>query len=202
MTADHGEGLGNHDWAYHGKHIFNEQLRVPLIVRFPDRRRAGKVDESIVELTDLAPTLFEMAEGSAYKGSEPMMGQSLLPRLSGTNAAPSKRWAFAQRETHLARNVEQMKAWERAYWEAGDTYAIQDESFKYIFRTEGADQFFDLRQDPYETSNRIAEHADLKEKYRKRLLETLNVLQRTAGPAAKTMDPSALERLKDLGYIQ
>lgn len=57
ITADHGEGLNQHDWPQHGR-IWNEQLHVPLLIRFPQRLAtpAQRVAQ-LVSLVDLIPTL-------------------------------------------------------------------------------------------------------------------------------------------------
>ena len=44
VTADHGEGLGDHQEKEHGLFVYNETIRVPLIVKLPDGRRGGTRD--------------------------------------------------------------------------------------------------------------------------------------------------------------
>ena len=57
LTADHGEALGEHGEASHGLFVYNATLRVPLIVRFPDRRHAGQRISTPVSLVDVLPSL-------------------------------------------------------------------------------------------------------------------------------------------------
>jgi arylsulfatase A-like enzyme len=57
VTADHGEALLEHGEASHGLFAYEATLRVPLIVRFPDRRHAGTVVAAPVSLVDLMPSL-------------------------------------------------------------------------------------------------------------------------------------------------
>ena len=59
--ADHGEGLGNHGWWGHGKHIYNEQVRVPLIIQWPDGRFAGSTVDDVVEINDIMPSILVAA---------------------------------------------------------------------------------------------------------------------------------------------
>lgn len=60
FTSDHGDGLPRAKrWLY------DSGLRVPLIVRWPDRRDAGTVNSELVSLVDLAPTLLALAGVSA-----------------------------------------------------------------------------------------------------------------------------------------
>ena len=59
VTSDHGEGLGQHGRIGHGE-IFNEQLFVPLMMKFPDSLGfAASRIERMVSLTDVVPTLVE-----------------------------------------------------------------------------------------------------------------------------------------------
>jgi arylsulfatase A-like enzyme len=41
ITSDHGESFGEHDYFSHGAHLYEDNVRVPLLVRWPDRRGAG-----------------------------------------------------------------------------------------------------------------------------------------------------------------
>jgi arylsulfatase A-like enzyme len=55
VTADHGEEFGEHGGRYHGTTVYEEQVRVPLVVSAPGRVRTGRIAEP-VQLVDLLPT--------------------------------------------------------------------------------------------------------------------------------------------------
>lgn len=55
VTADHGESFGEGGHWLHNACLCEEQVRVPLLVRYPDGRRAGSDDDSPVQLTDVLP---------------------------------------------------------------------------------------------------------------------------------------------------
>jgi arylsulfatase A-like enzyme len=57
LTADHGEGLGQHGELSHGLFVYNSTLHVPLLVRFPDGRYGGESRRARVGLADLMPSL-------------------------------------------------------------------------------------------------------------------------------------------------
>ncbi len=80
VTSDHGEGLGDHGAMSHGSTPYQSVARVPLIMRLPDGRCAGQTVAQPVALTDLMPTLLEIAGVEAPRG---IAGQSLLPLLEG-----------------------------------------------------------------------------------------------------------------------
>jgi hypothetical protein len=57
LTADHGEGLGEHGELSHGHLVYDSTLHVPLLVRFPDRAHAGTSISQPVSVIDLFPSL-------------------------------------------------------------------------------------------------------------------------------------------------
>ncbi len=56
VTTDHGDGLPRMK-----RTLYDSGLQVPLMVRFPDERRAGEVDTRLVSFVDLAPTILDWA---------------------------------------------------------------------------------------------------------------------------------------------
>ena len=80
FTSDHGELLGDHGIYVKGPFLYDPAIRVPLIVRWPERFPAGRRVDSLVELSDLAPTLLDAAGLSREPG---MQTESLLPVLTG-----------------------------------------------------------------------------------------------------------------------
>ncbi|MDA8018195.1 MAG: sulfatase [Thermoanaerobaculia bacterium] len=79
VTSDHGEELFEHGLFGHKRQLFDESIRIPLIVWGPGRVAAGRRLRQPVRIIDVAPTLIELA------GAEPLpsvMGRSLIPSLS------------------------------------------------------------------------------------------------------------------------
>jgi arylsulfatase A-like enzyme len=77
--SDHGEMLGDHGLIYKGCRFYEGLVRVPLIVSWPDGLAQGQVIDSLVELTDVAPTLREIAGLEQCGFAE---GRSLVPSLT------------------------------------------------------------------------------------------------------------------------
>ena len=61
FMSDHGEMLGDHGLTAKGCRFYEGAVRVPLIVSWPGRFRQGLIADGLAELTDLAPTLAELA---------------------------------------------------------------------------------------------------------------------------------------------
>jgi len=78
IMADHGEAFGEHGTRRHAVSLYDELLRVPLIVRLPSGE--GRVVNDPVSLIDLAPTILDLM-GVATPGR--YMGQSLTGYLRG-----------------------------------------------------------------------------------------------------------------------
>lgn len=61
LAADHGEEFAEHGGFGHGHSLFEEQVHVPLLIKFPGGREAGTQVEPRVSLVDIAPTILEVA---------------------------------------------------------------------------------------------------------------------------------------------
>ena len=93
LVGDNGFHLGEHDGMWRKDTLFEEALRVPLIVAAPGLARPGAVVRAPVELLDVYPTIVELAGLEAPSGLD---GQSLVPLLEnpdgpGRGAAVSYR---------------------------------------------------------------------------------------------------------------
>ena len=74
FTSDHGESMMEHEkWFTHGYHVYDEILRVPLMIRYPGRNRGARVPKR-VSLVDLAPTVLDL---TGVELETPMRGQVL-----------------------------------------------------------------------------------------------------------------------------
>jgi arylsulfatase A-like enzyme len=83
IHADHGEAWGEHKVFFHGQDLFDEQLRVPLIIVVPGQK-PQVIDEPVM-LVDVAPTVLDLV-GAPIPAN--MRGRSLMPRIAGGKAAP------------------------------------------------------------------------------------------------------------------
>ena len=78
LAGDHGEGLGEEgEWFNHGDCLYDHDLNVPLVLRWPGVLPAGRVVPTPVELTDVVPTVAD------YLGFELGTGVSLRPAIDG-----------------------------------------------------------------------------------------------------------------------
>ena len=78
VTGDHGEAFGEHGVTSHGKVPHDEQIRVPLIMKFPFSRFTGEVS-SIVQHIDIVPTVLDWLK--IPKDTMLIQGRSILPTV-------------------------------------------------------------------------------------------------------------------------
>jgi arylsulfatase A-like enzyme len=79
LTSDQGFYLGDHGF-FDKRFIYEESLRMPFMVKYPERIKAGSVNEDIITNIDFAPTLLELAGIST---TQKMQGTSFVPVLDG-----------------------------------------------------------------------------------------------------------------------
>ncbi|MCB0106678.1 MAG: sulfatase-like hydrolase/transferase, partial [Caldilineaceae bacterium] len=88
FMSDHGETLGDHGLIQKGCRFYEGLVRVPLIWSWPGHFPAGVRSDALVELTDIAPTLMELA-GELVP--DHIQGRSLLPILTGEQSPDQHR---------------------------------------------------------------------------------------------------------------
>ena len=79
VTSDQGFYLGDHGF-FDKRFIYEESLRMPFMVKYPGKIKAGSVNEDIITNIDFAPTLLELAGIST---TQKMQGTSFVPVLEG-----------------------------------------------------------------------------------------------------------------------
>ncbi len=82
-SSDQGFYIGDHGW-YDKRWMYDESLKMPLIVKWPGVAKAGTYNEDLVQNLDYAETFLEMA-GAAIPSD--MQGASLVPLLKGEQPA-------------------------------------------------------------------------------------------------------------------
>ncbi len=195
ITADHGEGLGNHGLMGHGRYLYEEQLRVPLILYPGDPATPGTRVAPMVRTVDLYPTLVELAGLEAPELSQEMEGVSLVRLLEAPEALLPIDYVYAQR-----RPSDDGRA--QRGWEEGLVIAAQNLDEKYIYYETRPDEYFDLTIDPDERVNLIGERPIEAEALRRWLLEKYSQMRAARPDEEQVIEPEFLEELRALGYVE
>lgn len=197
ITGDHGEGLGNHNWFMHGKHIYRELIHIPLIFYFREKR-IRKKESAVVEHTNILPTILEILKIKKYKKENRLNGVSMLPLILGQVKKYNKRFSFAQREKYKFRKMKKIPDY--LIYEKGDKFSVIDDRFHFIYNiTTGREEFFDIRKDPYEILNLSSTIQSEKGKYKAQLLKTIKNLKKKR--KTKKATAKEIEKIKSLGYV-
>ncbi len=203
ITADHGEGLGQHDYLIHSKMLYQEQLHVPLIFFFTDSKIKPIRIKNIVENFDIFSTVLDVLKIDAENElKKEIQSVSLWKTIRGLKEKEIKQFAFSEREKYPEKDPSPIKLPEsKRIWEKGDKYSIQDDNYKYILRTDFQDEFYNLKIDPHEKTNLIDKNSNQTKTFREMILRYLKLFQRYANKKARLVDPKIRKKLKSLGYI-
>ncbi|MCI8517925.1 MAG: sulfatase-like hydrolase/transferase [Hungatella sp.] len=169
--SDHGDYTGDYGLAEKAQNCFEDCLtRVPFLIKPPrDQGISPGIRDGLVELVDFYATAMDYA---GVTPSHTQFGRSLRPAVSDP-ACELRRYAFCEGgrlpgeehcdEYHGERG--QVAGTNSEYWpkqiSQKDDFAhakgimIRDQRYKYISRTLGSDELYDLLEDPGETHNRI-----------------------------------------------
>ncbi|MDP6963908.1 MAG: sulfatase, partial [Planctomycetota bacterium] len=150
ITADHGELFGEHNHYGHGRDLYEDAVRAPLIFRHPSLD--ARVIDSYVGLVDFSPTVLELLE---LDGMHEVSGKSLAKLVLGEENSVS-RPLFMQRRIF---NDESVKALldKTGVNVAGPQWAIIDGGYKLTVAPEANEEsLFNLHEDPQELNDLTA----------------------------------------------
>lgn len=158
-TSDHGDMCGGHRMLDKHYVLYDDVVKVPLIVRWP-----GVIDENtsceqfVYNMLDLPPTLLEAA---GLQAPDFMQGRSLLPLFRNEISEPWREYVMSTfNGQQFGLYIQRM---------------LRTKHWKYIWNPTDVDELYDLTCDPEELHNRIHDPnlADLIKDFRKNLYEEL-----------------------------
>jgi arylsulfatase A-like enzyme len=136
FVSDHGDLIGAHRLWDKGPMMYEEQVHIPLVVRWPGNVIAGQSRDEMVSLIDLMPTLVEMTGLSLPR---PVDGQSVAPMLRG-EAVPS--WPD---DVYIQYSGEGISLY--------SIRAVRSRRYKYVYYPYDRDELYDAQTDPWEMQN-------------------------------------------------
>ena len=142
VTGDHGEFFGEHQYIDHSVAIYEEGVRVPLVVKYPKGAHAGEVKTERVSNMDVFATVLDAA-------GVPM------PRVS---AQPLDRTSHPVILENYESGLQAKRYQKRA---RRSLTAIYSGSYKYTKATNGQNELYDLSTDPGEGRNLVREKPDV-----------------------------------------
>jgi arylsulfatase A-like enzyme len=150
VSADHGEGFGEHGFYLHAHHFWEEVIHVPLIARAP--KLAAGNSKRLVDATDVAATI--VALGGAK--STGLTGVSLLETAAAPKHVISEYNEFGIKRQAIMDGRWKV-IWQRPADEAEYMREVKDKKFfPSVSFTEDVVHVFDLAADPLEKNNLAA----------------------------------------------
>jgi len=176
-TTDHGEFMGGHGCIFKAMMMYDDLMRVPLIVRFPGVVPKGKASRALASSVDLMPTLLDVA---GVKVPETVQGRSLRPVLTGRTDKHHEAvfTSFAQPNIQMR--------------------MVRTDRYKYSYnwRPRQANELFDMHEDPLEMKNLAGKGAmrPIEERLRRRVFAFMDGIKdpwRDVARSAAKMPPLA-----------
>ncbi|TDI35148.1 MAG: hypothetical protein E2P03_01770 [Acidobacteria bacterium] len=181
FASDHGEEFWEHGLVEHGHTLYEEQVHVPLLVKFPAGRHAGRVFEHPVSLLDIVPTIADELDQPLPAGL-PVRGLSLSALLD--ESVLEARSLYFEGTIHFR----ELKAALQWPWKL-----IHDPADEH-------DMLFNLEDDPAERFDRSRAESERVQALSGFIRPFVEAEQARSKP--ESMDPDLRRRLKALGYLQ
>lgn len=190
LTSDHGEYFGEHYLAAHSKDVYQEVLRVPLLIRAP-RQQAGRLVERLTVSNDV-PGLI----ASEFPKDARARLLALFPKLPGNHVVVAENYYTRQKDLFHP-------LWGHRFQR--ERRAVFEWPYKLIISSDDQHELYDLEADPSESNNLLERRPQIAE----RLATSLRAYedargrrepQRRSGPAQ--IDGALLNNLKALGYVE
>ena len=186
FTADHGEEFFEHGGWWHGTTLYDEQIHIPLIIKYPKGHSGGTVSGEIVRTLDIAPTILDY------------MGTQVSPAMQGTSLL---------KEYHL-RSPQDQRVFSEENHENNVLQSVRSDNWKFIIANQNnprglaPQELYNIAEDPDEKNNRAAAKRELTEQMES---EVNNYLGFARGQSAQekvgTIDQTTEDRLRALGYV-
>jgi len=147
-SSDQGFYLGDHGW-YDKRWMYEESLKMPLIIKWPGVAKPGSVDQHMVQNLDYAETFLEIA---GAKIPDDMQGTSLVPLLKGESPNDWRKSIYYHYYEFPSVHM------------VARHYGIRTQRYKLIYFYQMDEwEFYDLQTDPDELKNQFtnAEYAEI-----------------------------------------
>jgi arylsulfatase A-like enzyme len=143
FAADHGEELHDHGGGGHGHTLFQELVRVPLLVKLPANAHAGRRVETSVSLIDVVPTILGLL---GVKQPDGLDGIDLLPLVRSEPALTREQPLYMHLDVERADGARHV------------VRGVLHGAMKYLHRLAPVEEemLFDVEKDPSERDNRLA----------------------------------------------
>ncbi|MBN1827340.1 MAG: sulfatase [Candidatus Eisenbacteria bacterium] len=210
VLSDHGEAFDHGVFLEHVNSLYQSAARIVFLwKRSAGEGGGGRRIGAPVQTLDLFPTVADLLGAGTPPTAE---GRSLLPLLEGTEEP--RRYAVIEEPPVTPDGAERIQERNAAFFTpdyddeprpprlSGERIAVTDGEWKYVFDTEGGEEFYRLSDDPEERINRIdGADPDPLSRLRHELFRWREKRPARETAPAESLDPSTREMLEGLGYL-
>jgi len=191
LTADHGEGLDDHGLPGHNATVYEEELRIPLVIAWAGELPTGERVAHPAHLVDVAPTIVGLLELDA---DEEFQGIDLSPYMRGSTKSDTERPVFFQKPTYPRER--------KRFDQLGAAHGVRIGRWKYTEPVEDeVAELYDLVADPDERVNLVESEPERVAELSAVLGEWL-AAQRASDPQRDLQEnPDNDAGLRALGYL-
>lgn len=182
VAGDHGEALGDHREIDHGLFLYEAAVRVPLLFVHEKALPRGKVVPATVRLTDIMPTVLDLA---GLPGPKAAQGVSLVP------------WIEGRKSVDLTAYLETYYPLENFGW--SELTAVTDGKWKLIQAPRP--ELYDLVGDPREEVDLFPKEASRSRQMMGEMRDIVRGASRAAPSPKRALSAQDQERLRSLGYL-
>ncbi len=188
IAADHGEEFGEHgDWM-HGHTLYQETIKIPLIIWYPKIRRSQKRSNELAGLVDIKPTILNIV---GIKQSEIYQGKDLISQITKEDSLYQQKGSREEIFSEGGRNL-------RCIITSTNWKLISKKAKRKIKL-----ELYNLEQDPQEKHNVVNLYPEIAKNLQKRLTTKFKEFKKQKlKPGKATIDAETKRELKSLGYIQ
>jgi arylsulfatase A-like enzyme len=201
ITSDHGENLGEHHLMSHSYCLYDTLLHVPLIICAPTEFPSGQRISQQVQTLDLFPTILTMAGMQDADAWHQVQGQSLFPADLRGETSRLAIAEYLEPQPSLPALRKRFPGFDGSHYDRA-LRTVRTSDTKYIWASDGRDEFYDLSKDPQEEHNLITTEAERASQLRVSLDKWLGSFKHAdqCGEDAD-FDQLTIKRLEELGYL-
>jgi arylsulfatase A-like enzyme len=173
VTADHGAHLGDRGMLGHRIGLYDAVLRVPLLLRCPGRVPQGFVVDDLAQMTDIVPTILRLLD--ITNDAAALHGR---PLLDDGRATAGPLFAISERfRPNLSVLQQRFPDFDVRPFDVR-MKAIRTRREKLIWRSDEANELYDLTADPGESTNLIEREPGRADALRRRLFDWLAAVEK------------------------
>jgi arylsulfatase A-like enzyme len=184
VTSDHGETFGEHRLLEHGRALYEELVRVPLIVKYPSKGARKAVINRRVSILSIGPTILKHAGAPLPKTAHPV--------------------SLDDDDQVLIAEIYRDISWIVAFGDRfeRDQKTVYDGNHKWIWDSRGKHELYDVAKDPGEEHNLWGTLPGIERKFEAELAPLIEESKQLSSLSTPELDKELKERLRALGYIK